>query len=136
MLCLLPDVDKDDVDNTEYMLNEDTARRTAPFISSFPKIKTIYVGGLSSDEAVGNKYYTRKYCYGARQCSAPENHREIYRGLLNSIVGALDSGTLQQPDTDKVLISYGRDAGCTEDNCLCRDICRCFPLCQAINKYI
>jgi len=119
-------------------LSRDCALRAVPFLSSFPKLETIFIGGMSKSRSACTSEsleYDIKYQYNHLSCTAPDNHRELYRGLLGSFCGAFVCGALPEKMAWKgnvcgggICNGFGRNASCE----ICEAVCRCFPFEQVM----
>ena len=131
-----------------FVISSDTANRTATFLSCFAKLKRIFLGGytevLNGDEA-GQK---ERRQYFASICNGPDNHEEIFRGLIRSLLGALKTGAIprgliMQGCIDS--LSHLKPCGPEpiddeleehERSCTyCREICAHFPMESLLNNW-
>ena len=110
-----------------------TARATVPFLQTFPRLSSIFVGGVTSQ---GEKALYSPY----NQCSG-EKHVLIFRSLLSSFIGAYKTRALSQeislsgvldPNSlyfIKEKCKTEREDGDSWNECrFCRDACKHLPL--------
>ena len=64
------------------VLCRDTTIRLVPLLATFPKLKSIHVGGLFTGVRNGQEQLVRR-SYNPRYCSSPENHKELAKSLLH-----------------------------------------------------
>ena len=144
ILCLLQGTgEMDEVIETEqYTISEAASNRIPSFISSFPKLKRSFLGGVLLQEGratnvrYGNVYY---------RCAGPDNHREVFRNLVRSLFGAFKTGALRRGvEFHKLAWSLHDVWSCAEDThdldtnpCQrCRDCIQYLPLEDSINAFV
>ena len=128
ILCLLRQTE----DNYHDTISEAAARRILPFISIFPVLKKAFVGGVLERPTGAGAMPGQKTTYIEDMCRGPKNHREIFRALISTFLGAFETRSL--PNTLESLegiLNSGKTSGsCTkvQKPCyFCSQICRCFP---------
>ena len=131
VLCLIKENEhsRDWTDQTIFSCI--TARATVPFIQIFPRLSSIFVGGLVN----GNRrLYSSYQCYGKK-------HVLLFRSLVSSFIGAYKTRALSQEislsgvlEADSLyFISENckseREEGDLPDECrFCREACKYLPL--------
>ena len=91
ILCLLEGVRELCKYGTErFTISLEAAHSTPSFLSSFPRLKTAFVGGRlkNDDNKILDSVYKQHASIG------PEHHEEIIRGLIFTTAGAFKSGLL------------------------------------------
>ena len=142
ILCLMQDSEEvDEVLGEMYTLSLETAYATAPFLASFPKLKEAFIGGRLK---LGNETFDEEY--DSDHCSSPNNHEEIFRGLVMSLGGAFKTGILSHDVAIKGVDNYrwnlfarpcsneSRTKNGTDSCAWCRAYCEQFPLTHIIPK--
>ena len=81
---------EDEVDD-EFILSADTATRSAFFLTTFPKLKRTFLGGVYWDPGL-NKW--EKFPYYHTACIEPNDHLSVFRGLIDHLCGAFRSRSL------------------------------------------
>lgn len=108
-----------------------TARATVPFIQAFPRLSSMFVGGLMGGSKV---LYSPYYCSGKK-------HILLFRSLVSSFIGAYKTRALSQeislsgvlgPNTQysiKGTCKEDREDGDSPNECkFCREACKHLPL--------
>jgi len=118
----------------EHSLVRDAATRSVPFLLSFPKLDTTFLGGIqilfADSDQLDRLEYDSKCQYSPTRCVAPDDHADIFRGLMMSLCGAFGSMALPQSldlggihDGCRACSETNREPGCN----FCRDCCRSLP---------
>jgi hypothetical protein len=145
IFCLLQGTGQYNNANYEtYTLSLETASSTAPFLAGFPKLKVAVIGGRLNrrheDDESGIQTYLTEY---NSSCSGPNDHEEIFRGLVVSLGGAFKTGLLSQGVTIEGLnpLNWNLVRPCRSRNAhendpcsWCRNICRQFPLTHVLQE--
>ena len=95
ILCLLEGSNRI-VDEFEvFKISTDVMSRTLPFILSFEKLKSLFVGGRlqTYDDEEGKKSRTT---YSNMWCSGPDNHEDLFRGFVASFLGAFKTKAIPE----------------------------------------
>ena len=114
-------------------ISSDVATRIPYFLVTFPKLCVVFVG-------MTGKY--RPITYDSNSCVEPSNHKEIFRSLVDACLGALKVGSfpasLRSLKCISDVVRHSRDScerrvedptnPCTR----CRDLCKYFPIVDAI----
>ena len=143
ILCLLQGSGEFDEDGEEiYTLSQETAYSATPFLTCFPKLKEAFIGGWQKyrheDDRI-EKFLTEYDDY----CSRPNDHEEIFRGLVVCLGGAFKTGLLSQDVTIEGVNPFNwqtvrpcrsRHAHETDSCSWCRSICKQFPLTHVLPK--
>ena len=87
-LCLLSGQSRSAV------LCKDTTIRLVPLLTTFAKLKHIYVGGLVTKDVGNGQEELSRRDYGKVVCSSPENHEELFMALFHSFLGAFKARVL------------------------------------------
>ena len=75
-------------DNPDHRhLSRDTVFRIVPFLLGFPKLKKLYIGGRKNGMEDIND--PAGCCYHPLHCEGPENHKSLFDGLINSVLGSM-----------------------------------------------
>ena len=107
ILCLLQgsgEFDDDDdgeasrVAYEHYTLSLETAYSATPFFTGFPKLKKAFIGGRLKYRHE-HIYFSTFLAHYDDICSGPNNHEEIFRGLVMSLGGAFKTGLLSHDVT-------------------------------------
>ena len=93
ILCLLEGTGEMEADreSEEYTISRAAASRIPTFISSFSRLKTSFLGGALLEEG-----QPTNVGYGGHRCVGPDNHREVFRSLIDSLFGAFKTGALRR----------------------------------------
>ena len=95
VLCLVSETDaEDDREDRQYppdQISMETVTRVVPFLSSFPNLERIFLGGLFLEGAVWERYQ-----YNHDECIDPRDHQAIFKALIQNIIGGFQSRTLTQ----------------------------------------
>ena len=94
ILCLLEgtgEMDEEDEIIEQCTISEVASNRIPPFISSFPKLKRTFFGGVL---LVDGKQTIM--AYDSDECVGPDNHGEVFRSLVLSLFGAFETGALRR----------------------------------------
>jgi hypothetical protein len=117
ILCLLEGTgERDEAHEIEFFeeftISETASTRTPTFISSFPKLKSSFLGGVLLQAGQANKVR-----YDRDECVGPDNHRDIFRSLVRSLFGAFKTGALRR-EVELIDLAWSlRDAwSCAEDS--------------------
>lgn len=120
-------------------LDEDTALRAVPFLSSFPRLERAFLGGTLPDEAGGSaEGYDPALCPG-------EGNDEVMAALIRALSGAFRAGALSEKlhvmglrcprsgseDDDNGAMNrfLGEELPCPA----CIEACRSFPLGEVVD---
>ena len=68
-----------------------TATRSVVFLTTFPKLKCAFLGGIVREPDV--EEWT-KFSYDHGYCTAPKDHLSVFRGLVEHLCGAFQSRSL------------------------------------------
>ena len=82
---------EDGDEDAEDTLSVGTATRSVPYLTSFPKLKRVFLGGLFRDPDDGKWIFFR---YWHSSCREPEDHLTVFRGLVEHLCGAFQSRSL------------------------------------------
>ena len=141
LLCLLGgtgETDDEDEVFEPYTITEVASTRIPSFISSFPKLKSVFLGGVLLVEARATNV---RYGSIGHTCVGPDNHREVFRNLIISLFGAFKTGALRRDvELNDLLYSIRQTSPCTKTSrdldtspCQsCRDCIQYLPLCDVI----
>ena len=120
ILCLLEGTGEMDEEDDEvyekFTISEAASNRIPSFISSFPKLKSSFFGGVLLVEARATNV---RYMYGSigHTCVGPDNHREVFRSLVLSLLGAFNTGALRREvELPRLARSLQKASPCAEDS--------------------
>ena len=131
------------------VLCSDTTIRLLPLLTTFAKLKRIYVGGLLTQGPMIDPEQLYRYSYHPSFCSSPENHEELAKAFYHSFLGAFKARLLSPTlyEAKGVLTNFyhlkicsGSTKGENENNgskgmcTTCRDICSYFPPQEIIDQ--
>ena len=148
ILCLVQGTgeydDFDDDQEETFTLSLETAYSTTPFLAGFPKLKEAIIGGrLKRRHGVDEPEFDISFVEYDDYCSGPNNHEEIFQGLVMSLGGAFKTGLLS-PDVTitGVYHQWGLVRPCrqsgerteTHSCSWCRNYCKHFPLTHVLRK--
>ena len=124
----------------------ETTIRLVPLLTTFAKLKRIYVGGLVTENWHGQDQLVRR-SYFPGVCSSPENHRDLAKSFCYNLLGAFKTRLLPLDfdvkggivrnfvgslglcaRSDKAGDGANMEGMCT----ICRDVCSYFPLQEVI----
>ena len=116
---------------------KDTAIRLVPLLETYPKLKSVFVGGLLVGgllKAQAEAELIRDTDY-SRVCSSPNNHEDLFKALYLHLLGAFKARSLPPSiaKVDGTLCGMYRVAGLcsggeSEEMCeSCKEICSYFP---------
>ena len=137
ILCLLGgtgETDDEDFILEPYTITEVASIRIPSFISSFPRLKSVFLGGVLLVEARATNV---RYGSIGHTCVGPDNHREVFRNLIISLFGAFKTGALRRAvELNDLLYSIRQTSSCTKTSrdpdtspCQsCRDCIQYLPL--------
>ena len=80
-------------DDDEKVLSASTATRSVLFLTTVPKLKHAFLGGLCRDADV-EKWF--KLSYSNNDSNEPRDHLAVFRGLVDHLCGAFQSRSLSQ----------------------------------------
>mmetsp|Transcript_26551 Transcript_26551/g.76673 ORF Transcript_26551/g.76673 Transcript_26551/m.76673 type:complete len:295 (+) Transcript_26551:150-1034(+) len=132
---------------TLIKLHPDVLWKVVPFLSSFSKLRHVYVGGrvesslLPMSQHRGAKFH---YNFGPMECDEPQDNASIYGHFLDSFLGAIKTRLLPQNlEEARGLVESNfrfRKCGPKEDPdspcSRCRDILNYFPVDGVIKSSI
>ena len=158
IFCLLQGTGEFDGDGDEnFTLSLETASSTAPFLAGFPKLEKAFIGGrlkrrlVDEDQEIQaedeNQEIQIHTCYNTIYnifFSGPNEHAEIFRGLVVSLCGAFKTGLLS-PDVTIIGVyahqwddvrpcRRSRERTETHSCSWCRNYCKHFPLPHIFRK--
>ena len=125
------------------VLCSDTTTRLVPLLTTFSKLKRIYVGGLVTDDFGDDRDLLFRCSYHPSTCSSPDNHRELAKAFVHSFLGAFKARMLPSSLVKTSILtscfkylsglcSSRNDDGDDIDSdgmcATCRDVCSYFPL--------
>jgi len=129
-------------DQNAHSLVTDAAARSVPFLLSFPKLDTAFLGGIQKliveELDTDTREYGIKCGYDPFRCVAPDNHGEIFRSLMMSLCGAFGSKSLPQSlNLQGILLGHRvcRSRNRRPDCSFCRHCCQSLPIRKVVMHY-
>lgn len=119
--------------STRDTLAQECMWQIVPFLSSFPKLKNVYLGGYDQQRGFSIDYY----CYSAAFGGVDEEEALLYLNFVDSLLGAFQAGALPSnlKSLEGVMVSYRMLRPCKrrrespDKPCFrCRRICQFMPL--------
>ena len=115
----------------EYRENDqglcrETANRTPLFLTNFPKLTRLFVGGYQQYGPIRMHVKER---YVPEACDYPANHKQIFRGLVAQVMSGFKARLYPRSiEFTRAWATFWWDEvrECEPGQCLCRDICRYF----------
>lgn len=116
-------------------LSSDAVTRIVPFLSRFPRLALVFIGGMYRGQRPKRLMTAQWYSYSL--CTAPTNHHELYKNLVQALCGAFNAGMLSSNLDIRGILAVGwinRDRHNTETEggrrpCpTCLAVCQSFPL--------
>ena len=91
VLCLISEISED---NRDDQISFETATRVVPFLSSIPNLERVFLGGLYRNRHATHAVMER-YRYDI-DCVEPSDHQNIFKTLVESVIGGFQSKSLPQ----------------------------------------
>ena len=116
-----------------HTLSVGTATRSIPFLTTFPKLQSAFLGGIywvAADEKWKKNSYVHSHCL------EPKDHLAVFRGLVDHLCGAFQTRSLN-PSLHLKGVVKGGQLACEKEDDPCRhclNITTSFPLALVLEK--